>query len=43
LRNETIKENILFGLPYVREKYERILDVCSLVSKRQHLMETDEI
>ncbi|KAG2008576.1 ATP-binding cassette transporter [Coprinopsis cinerea AmutBmut pab1-1] len=32
LRNASIKENILFGLPYHEERYQKTLEVCALVS-----------
>lgn len=32
LRNQTIKDNILFGLPYVRERYDAVLDCCALLA-----------
>eukprot|EP00986_Skeletonema_menzelii_P021401 scaffold34405_cov148-Skeletonema_menzelii.AAC.2 len=28
--NKTVRENILFGLPYDRERYEQVVDACSL-------------
>ena len=28
--NKTVRENILFGLPYDRERYEQVIDACSL-------------
>jgi len=30
IQNETIKENILFGLPYSRSKYETVVKACAL-------------
>ncbi len=27
----TLKDNILFDKPYLREKYEQVLDACALV------------
>ncbi|KAF0715600.1 hypothetical protein As57867_003289, partial [Aphanomyces stellatus] len=30
IQNMTIRENILFGLPYDRVKYNRVLDACAL-------------
>lgn len=30
IQNETIKENILFGLPFIRSKYESIVKACAL-------------
>ena len=27
----TVKQNILFGLPYDAEKYERIVNACALI------------
>lgn len=28
--NETLRENILFGLPYDEDRYKDVLSVCSL-------------
>lgn len=28
--NKTLRDNILFGLPYDRERYEQVIDACSL-------------
>jgi len=28
--NKTVRDNILFGLPYDRERYEQVIDACSL-------------
>ncbi|KZT67112.1 P-loop containing nucleoside triphosphate hydrolase protein [Daedalea quercina L-15889] len=30
VQNETIRDNILFGAPYDRERYEKVIDQCSL-------------
>ncbi|CAH2036088.1 unnamed protein product [Thlaspi arvense] len=30
IQNGTVQDNILFGLPMVREKYNKVLNVCSL-------------
>lgn len=30
IENGTVQDNILFGLPMVREKYNKVLNVCSL-------------
>lgn len=32
LQNADIRTNILFGLPYVKKRYEETLNACSLVS-----------
>ena len=32
LLNDTVKNNILFGQPYIRERYEAILQACALNS-----------
>lgn len=32
IRNATIKENILFGSPYVKTKYDKIVKACELLS-----------
>jgi ABC-type multidrug transport system fused ATPase/permease subunit len=26
----TLRQNILFGMPYVKEKFDKVIDVCSL-------------
>lgn len=31
LQNRTIRDNILFGLPYDKERYEKVLFMCALV------------
>jgi ATP-binding cassette subfamily C (CFTR/MRP) protein 1 len=28
--NKTVRDNILFGLPYDKERYEKVIDACSL-------------
>ncbi|KAH9829694.1 uncharacterized protein C8Q71DRAFT_789576 [Rhodofomes roseus] len=30
VQNETIRDNIIFGSPYDRERYEKVIDQCSL-------------
>ena len=30
IQNKTIRENITFGMPFDREKYERVVDICEL-------------
>ncbi|KAH8986771.1 ATP-binding cassette transporter [Lactarius hatsudake] len=42
LRNASIKENILFNLPYVEERYQRTLEVCALVKDLKILEDGDE-
>ncbi|KAH9976210.1 ATP-binding cassette transporter [Lactifluus volemus] len=42
LRNASIKENILFNLPYVEERYQRTLEVCALVNDLMILEDGDE-
>ncbi|KAI0251186.1 multidrug resistance-associated ABC transporter [Lactifluus subvellereus] len=42
LRNASIKENILFNLPYVEERYRRTLEVCALVNDLKILEDGDE-
>ncbi|KAH9932956.1 multidrug resistance-associated ABC transporter [Fomitopsis serialis] len=41
LRNASIRENILFDLPYVEERYQRTLEVCALVSDFKILEDGD--
>lgn len=31
IQNMTVRENILFGLPFDRKKYEKVLEACALV------------
>lgn len=30
IQNATLRDNILFGRPYIEEKYRRVLDACAL-------------
>ncbi|KAH9043928.1 ATP-binding cassette transporter [Lactarius pseudohatsudake] len=42
LRNASIKENILFNLPCIEERYGRTLEVCALVNDLKILEDGDE-
>ncbi|KAF8154768.1 multidrug resistance-associated ABC transporter [Crassisporium funariophilum] len=42
LRNASIKENILFNLPYDEDRYMKTLEVCALVSDLDILEDGDE-
>ncbi|KAI8972894.1 ATP-binding cassette transporter [Trametes punicea] len=42
LRNASIKENILFDLPYVEERYRKVLEACALLSDLDILEDGDE-
>ncbi|KAF8069172.1 multidrug resistance-associated ABC transporter [Lyophyllum atratum] len=42
LRNASIKDNILFNLPYDEERYQRTLEVCALISDLEILEDGDE-
>ncbi|KAJ6577627.1 multidrug resistance-associated ABC transporter [Mycena capillaripes] len=42
LRNASIKENILFSLPYDEERYKLTLEVCALVADLEILEDGDE-
>ncbi|KAJ7122930.1 multidrug resistance-associated ABC transporter [Mycena epipterygia] len=42
LRNASIKENILFHLPYDQERYEKTLEACALVSDLEILEDGDD-
>ncbi|KDQ53279.1 hypothetical protein JAAARDRAFT_72568 [Jaapia argillacea MUCL 33604] len=42
LRNASIKDNILFNLPYVEERYQKTLEVCALVADLNILEDGDE-
>ncbi|KAF8583290.1 P-loop containing nucleoside triphosphate hydrolase protein [Ramaria rubella] len=42
LRNASIRDNILFNLPYVEERYNKALEVCALLSDLRILEDGDE-
>ncbi|KAJ2928554.1 hypothetical protein H1R20_g8546, partial [Candolleomyces eurysporus] len=42
LRNESIKDNILFNLPYDEERYQKTLEACALISDLEILEDGDE-
>ncbi|KAI0720942.1 ATP-binding cassette transporter [Cerioporus squamosus] len=42
IRNTSIKENILFDLPYVEERYRKTLEACALLSDLEILEDGDE-
>ncbi|KAG2008510.1 ATP-binding cassette transporter [Coprinopsis cinerea AmutBmut pab1-1] len=42
LRNASIKENILFGLPYNEKRYQKTLKACALVNDLEILEDGDE-
>ncbi|RDB27902.1 ATP-dependent bile acid permease [Hypsizygus marmoreus] len=42
LRNASIKDNILFSLPYDEERYQKTLEVCALVTDLEILEDGDE-
>ncbi|KAL5281109.1 ABCC2.2 family protein [Megaselia abdita] len=42
LRNCTLRENILFGLPYDRKKYERVVNACALKADIEMLSAGDK-
>ncbi|THU79589.1 ATP-binding cassette transporter [Dendrothele bispora CBS 962.96] len=42
LRNASIKENILFNLPYDEERYQQTLEACALVTDMEILEDGDE-
>ncbi|KAI0312306.1 multidrug resistance-associated ABC transporter [Amylostereum chailletii] len=42
LRNASIKDNILFNLPFDEERYQRTLEVCALVNDLRILEDGDE-
>ncbi|GAA5837403.1 hypothetical protein JCM5353_002686 [Sporobolomyces roseus] len=41
LQNATVKDNILFGLPFRQKRYQDVLDACSLVSDLKILEDGD--
>lgn len=42
IQNMSIKDNILFGLPYDHDKYVRVVDACCLVTDFEELPRYDE-
>ncbi|RXW15952.1 hypothetical protein EST38_g9897, partial [Candolleomyces aberdarensis] len=42
LRNASIKDNILFELPYDEERYQKTLEACALISDLEILEDGDE-
>ena len=42
LENAFIKENILFGLPYLPERYDKVLHACVLIEEIEILDDRDE-
>ncbi|KAF8893222.1 hypothetical protein CPB84DRAFT_1848688 [Gymnopilus junonius] len=42
LRNQTIKENVLFGLPFNAKRYNAVLEACALVHDLKILEDGDE-
>ncbi|EIW78632.1 multidrug resistance-associated ABC transporter [Coniophora puteana RWD-64-598 SS2] len=42
LRNASIKDNILFSLPYDEERYQRTLEACALIADLNILEDGDE-
>lgn len=42
LRNASIKENILFNLPYDEERYQKTLEACALTTDLEILEDGDE-
>ena len=41
MQNASVKDNILFGLPFRQERYQDVLDACSLVSDLKILEDGD--
>ena len=42
IQNATLKDNILFGKPYDRKLYDRVVEACSLKSDFQILQSGDK-
>ncbi|TFK92526.1 multidrug resistance-associated ABC transporter [Polyporus arcularius HHB13444] len=42
LRNASIRDNILFDLPYVEERYQKTLEACALLSDLEILEDGDQ-
>ncbi|KAL7689755.1 putative sulfonylurea receptor, AAA+ ATPase domain-containing protein [Plasmopara halstedii] len=42
IQNQTVQENILFGVPYESEHYERVIQACELLSDFQMLEHGDK-
>ncbi|CAH7666033.1 hypothetical protein PPACK8108_LOCUS348 [Phakopsora pachyrhizi] len=42
LQNASIRSNILFGLPYAKERYEKTLNACSLLTDLEILEDGDQ-
>ena len=42
IQNKSIRENILFGLPYDKEKYEETIKICELIRDLEILPNLDE-
>ncbi|PIL23137.1 ATP-binding cassette transporter [Ganoderma sinense ZZ0214-1] len=42
LRNASIRDNVLFDLPYVEERYQKTLEVCALLSDLEILEDGDQ-
>ncbi|KAG2142476.1 multidrug resistance-associated ABC transporter [Suillus clintonianus] len=42
LRNASIKDNILFGLPFDEERYQKTLEICALISDLMILEDGDQ-
>ncbi|PRP86346.1 ATP-dependent bile acid permease [Planoprotostelium fungivorum] len=41
LMNATVRDNILFGQPYDRHRYERVIEACCLATDMEHLPSGD--
>ncbi|KAL1602875.1 hypothetical protein SLS59_004530 [Nothophoma quercina] len=42
IENASLKDNILFGLPYVRSRYRKVLDACALTKDLDMLPDGEE-